>query len=76
MEGGTGCSEFCAILVAGTRRFGHSDRYRNGIDNYDLKCLLDHHFHVSLSSTTLGLPIKGGKPLHVGRSDLSLKNNS
>ena len=36
-----------------------------------LKCPLDHHFHVNLSSTTLGLPTKGGKPLHIGRSDLS-----
>ena len=41
-----------------------------------LKCPLDHHFYVSLSSTTLGLPTKGGKPLHIGRSDLSPKNHS
>jgi len=41
-----------------------------------LKCPLDHHFHVSLSSATLGLPMKGGKPLHIGRSDLSPKNHS
>ena len=41
-----------------------------------LKCPLDYHFHVSLSSTTLGLPTKGGKPLHIGRSDLSPKNHS
>jgi hypothetical protein len=31
-----------------------------------LKCPLDHHFYVSLLNTTLGLPTKGGKPLHKG----------
>ena len=41
-----------------------------------LKYPLDYHFHVSLPSTILGLPTKGDKPLHIGRSDLSLKNNS
>jgi hypothetical protein len=41
-----------------------------------LKCPLDYHFHISLPSTTIGLPIKGGKPLYIGRSDLSPKNHS
>ena len=40
-----------------------------------LKCPLYYHFHVSLPSTTLSLPTKGGKPLHIGRSDLSPKNH-
>jgi hypothetical protein len=38
MQAGTGCWVFCAALVAGTRCFGHSGWYRNGIDNCDLNC--------------------------------------
>jgi hypothetical protein len=38
MQAGTGCWVFCAALVAGTRCFGPSGWYRNGIDNCDLNC--------------------------------------
>jgi hypothetical protein len=34
MEAGTGYKVFCTVLVTGTRRFGRSGRYRNGINNY------------------------------------------
>jgi hypothetical protein len=41
-----------------------------------LKCFLDHHFHVSLPSTTLGLPTHRWQAPTLGRSDLSPKNHS
>jgi hypothetical protein len=33
IQGGTGWCVFCAALMTGTRCFGHSGLYRNGIDN-------------------------------------------
>jgi hypothetical protein len=36
IEAGTGYEMFCTVLVTGTRCFGRSGRYRNGIDNYAL----------------------------------------
>ena len=36
-----------------------------------LKCPLDHHFYVSLPSTTLGLPTHRRQAPTLGRSDLS-----
>jgi hypothetical protein len=41
-----------------------------------LKCFLDHHFHISLLSTTLGLPTHRRRAPTQGRSDLSPKNYS
>jgi hypothetical protein len=40
-----------------------------------LKCSSDHHFHVSLPSTTLGLPTHWRQAPTLGRNDLSLKNH-
>ena len=58
---GVACFSWSILLIASTKH---------------LKCPLDHHFYVSLPNTTLGLPTKGDKPLHIGRSDLSPKNHS
>ena len=41
-----------------------------------LKCHSDHHFYVSLPSTTLGLPTHRRQAPILGRSDLSPKNHS
>ena len=38
-----------------------------------LKCSYDHHFHVSLSSTILGLPTHRRQAPTLGKSDLSLR---
>jgi hypothetical protein len=40
-----------------------------------LKCPSDHHFHISLLSTTLGLPTHRQQAPTLGRSDLSPKNH-
>ena len=41
-----------------------------------LKCPSNHHFHVSLPSTTLDLPTHRQQAPTLGRSDLSPKNHS
>jgi hypothetical protein len=48
---GVACYFWSTLLIASTKH---------------LKCPSDHHFYVSLSSTTLGLPTKGSKPLQKG----------
>jgi hypothetical protein len=55
------CFSWSIILIASTKH---------------LKCPLDHHFHVSLSSITLGLPTHRRQAPKLGRSDLSPKNHS
>ena len=58
---GVACFSGPTLLIASTKH---------------LKCFSDHHFHVSLPSTTLGLPIHRRQAPILGRSDLSSKNHS
>ena len=58
---GVACFSWSILLIASTKH---------------LKCLLDHHFHVSLPSTTLGLPTHRRQAHTLGRSDLSPMNHS
>ena len=58
---GVACFSWLTLLIASTKH---------------LKCSSDHHFHVSLSSTTLGLPTHRRQAPILGRSDLSPKNHS
>jgi hypothetical protein len=44
METGTGYKVFCTVSVTGTRRFGRSGRYRNGINNYGTTPTFPAHF--------------------------------
>ena len=53
---GVACSSWSILLIASTKH---------------LKCPSDHHFHVSLPSTTLGLPTHRRQAPTLGRSDLS-----
>ena len=53
---GVACFSWSTLLIASTKH---------------LKCSLDHHFHVSLPSTTLGLPTHRRQAPTLGRSDLS-----
>ena len=53
---GVACFSWSILLIASTKH---------------LKCPSDHHFHVSLPSTTLGLPIHRRQDPTLGRSDLS-----
>ena len=55
------CFSWSILLIASTKH---------------LKCPSDHHFHVSLSSTTLSLSTHRRQAPTLGRSDLSLKNHS
>ena len=54
------CFSWLILLIASTKH---------------LKCPSDHHFHVSLQSTTLGLPTHRRQAPTLGRSDLSPKNH-
>ena len=54
---GVACFSWSTLLIASTKH---------------LKCSSDHHFHISLSSTTLGLPTHRWQAPTLGRSDLSL----
>ena len=58
---GVACFSWSILLISSTKH---------------LKCLLDHHFHVSLPSTTPRLPIHRRQAPTLGRSDLFLKNHS
>ena len=58
---GVACFSWSILLIASTKH---------------LKCPSDHHFHVSLPSTTLGLPTYRRQAPTLGRSDLSPKNHS
>ena len=53
---GVACFSWSTLLIASTKH---------------LKCSSDHHFHVSLPSTTLGLPTHRRQAPTLGRSDLS-----
>ena len=53
---GVACFSWSTLLIASTKH---------------LKCPSDHHFHVSLPSTTLGLPTHRRQAPTLGRSDLS-----
>ena len=53
---GVACFSWSILLIASTKH---------------LKCPSDHHFHVSLPSTTLGLPTHRRQAPTLGRSDLS-----
>ena len=53
---GVACFSWSILLIASTKHF---------------KCPSDHHFHVSLSRTILGLPIHRWQDPTLGRSDLS-----
>ena len=55
---GVACSSWSTLLIASTKH---------------LKCPSDHHFHVSLSSTTLGLLTHRQQAPTLGRNDLSLR---
>ena len=57
---GVACFSWSTLLIALTKY---------------LKCSSNHHFHVSLSSTTLGLPTHRRQASTLGRSDLSPKNH-
>ena len=58
---GVACFSWSTLLIASTKH---------------LKYPSDHHFHVSLPSTTLGLPTHRRQAPTLGRSDLSPKNHS
>ena len=58
---GVTCFSWSTLLIASTKH---------------IKCPSDHHFHVSLPSTTLGLPTHRWQAPTLGRSDLSPKNHS
>ena len=58
---GVACFSWSTLLISSTKY---------------LKCLLDHHFYVSLSSNTLGLPTHRRQAPILGRSDLFPKNHS
>ena len=58
---GVACFSWSTLLIASTKH---------------LKCSLNHHFHVILSSTTLGLPIHRRQAPTLGRNDLFRKNHS
>jgi hypothetical protein len=58
---GVACFFLSSLLIASTKH---------------LKCSSDHHFHISLPSTTLGLPTHRRQAPTLGRSDLSPKNHS
>ena len=53
---GVACFSWSILLIASTKH---------------LKCPSDHHFHVSLPSTILGLPTHRRQASTLGRSDLS-----
>ena len=53
---GVACCSWSTLLIASTKH---------------LKCSSDHHFHVSLLSTTLGSPTHRRQAPILGRSDLS-----
>ena len=53
---GVACFSWSTLLISSTKH---------------LKCSSDHHFHVSLPSTTLGLPTHRRQAPTLGRSDLS-----
>ena len=55
------CFSWSTLLIASTKH---------------LKCSSDHYFHVSLPSTTLGLPTHRWQAPILGRSDISPKNHS
>ena len=57
---GVACFSWSTLLIASTKH---------------LKCFSDHHFHVSLPSTTLGLPTHRRQVPILGRSDISPKNH-
>ena len=57
---GVVCFSWSTLLIASTKH---------------LKCPLNHHFHVSLSSTTLDSPTHWWQAPTLGRSDLSPKNH-
>ena len=58
---GVACFSWSILLIASTKH---------------LKCPLNHHFHVSLSSTTFDLHTHRRQAPTLGRSDLSPKNHS
>jgi hypothetical protein len=58
---GVTCFSWSILLIASTKH---------------LKCPSGHHFHVSLPSTTLGLPTHRQQAPTLGKSDLSPKNYS
>ena len=58
---GVACFSWSTLLIASTKH---------------LKCSSDHHFHINLPSTTLGLPTHRRQAPTLGRSDLSPKNHS
>jgi hypothetical protein len=58
---GVACFSWSTLLISSTKH---------------LKYFLDHHFHVSLPSTILGLPIHRWQAPTLGRSDLFPKNHS
>ena len=53
---GVACFSWSILLIASTKH---------------LKCPSDHHFHVSLPCTTLGLPTHRRQAPTIGKSDLS-----
>ena len=58
---GVACFSWSFLLIASTKHFKYSS---------------NHHFHVSLPSTTFGLPIHMRQAPTLGRSDLFPKNHS
>ena len=58
---GVACFSWSTLLIASTKH---------------LKCSSDHHFHISLTSTSLTLPTHRQQAPTLGRSDLFSKNHS